>query len=204
MTPIYLITKADIQLYEDVPANVDVNRLHQYIYKAQELDLKPFLGTAFYYDFLQQFSTDGSLKDSATQPYRQFLNGCTYTDTAGHSIQYDGLTKMLVYFTMARFAESDAIRFTPTGPMFKQQDNGQPVRQADLAKVVQQYRSIANAYTNDVAAYLINHRSDFPLWQYSYKNASARQSGPRIRGIDRTGFNLSDYPSNYPPFNGIL
>jgi len=196
MNTIYLINPTTFQNFEDIPVNIKPERLNVFIRKAQDLDLKPFLGHALYYDFIQNFNADGTIQDTAPQPYKDLLNGSEYLDNYGHIVLYEGLLPTLVYFTFARFIEADAVHYTATGPVVKHHDNGDPVAPKDIVKLVQQQRSVANAHANEVEKFLWDNKQDFPLWQYNPKNKSSRQAGPRIRSIDRTNFN---YPSGYGP-----
>jgi hypothetical protein len=196
----YLLDTELIRQYEDISVNLKPQRLNVFIRKAQELDLKPFLGHAFYYELLSCFSADRTITEDAPQPYRDLYNGCTYTDQSGHPVNHAGITPALVYFTLARFIEADAVHYTATGPVIKQQHDTASLKPADLVKLVQQQRSVANAYLRDVEKYLQDNRQHFPLWHYNEKNASARQPGPRIRGIDKTDYNYPDGGAHYSPF----
>lgn len=189
-----IINQTTFQNYEDISVNIKPERLNVFIKKAQDLDLKPFLGHALYYDFIQNFNSDGTIQDSAPQPYKDLLNGSEYLDKYGHIVLYEGLVPTLVYFTFARFIEADAVHYTATGPVLKHHDNGDPVAPTDIVKLVQQQRSVANAHANEVEKFLWDNKDDFPLWRYNGKNKSSRQAGPRIRSIDRTNFN---YPSGF-------
>src|SRR5476651_1130323 len=195
---IYLINQTTFQQYEDITVNIKPERLKVFIKKAQELDLKPFLGHALYYDFLSHFNEDGTLQDDAPQPYKDLLNGTEYLDDYGHIVLYEGLAPTMVYFTFARFIENDAVHYTATGPVIKRHENGDALSSPEVVKLVQQQRSIANAYANDIEKFLWDNKSDFPLWRYNAKNKSSRQAGPRIRGIDKTDFN---YPGSYNNYN---
>lgn len=186
-----LINQTTFQRYEDISVNIKPERLNVFIKKAQDLDLKPFLGHALYYDLIQHFNDDGTIKDDAAQHYKDLFNGSEYLDKRGYIVLYEGMAPTLVYFTFARFIESDAVHYTSTGPVIKHHDNGDAVAPKDIIKLVQQQRSVANAHANEIEKFLFDHRADFPLWQYNGKNKSSRQSGPRIRSIDRT---ISDYP----------
>jgi hypothetical protein len=182
----HIINQTTFQRFEDISLNIKPDRLNVFIGKAQELDLKPFLGYALYYDLLKQFNDDGTLKDDAPQPYKDLVNGAEYLDKRGHIVLYQGLTPLLVYFSFARFIEDDAIHYTATGPVIKQREGGNSLSAADITKLVQQQRSTANAYANEAERFLRDHQSDFPLWTYNPKNKSARQAGPRIRSVDKT------------------
>lgn len=188
MIPI-LIDQNTFQRYEDISVNVKPERLKVFINKAQDLDLKPFLGHALYYDFIKHFNEDGTINDDTPQPYKDLLNGSEYLDKYGHIVLYEGLLPTLLYFAFARFIEADAVHYTATGPVIKHHDNGDAVAPADIIKLVQQQRSVANAHANEIEKFLIDNRTDFPLWHYNEKNKSSRQAGPRIRSIDKTTFN---------------
>jgi hypothetical protein len=195
---IYLINQTTFQPFEDIAVNIKPERLKVFIKKAQELDLKPFLGHALYYDLLSHFNEDGTLKDDAPQPYKDLVNGTEYLDDYGHIVLYEGLAPTMVYFTFARFIENDAVHYTATGPVIKRHDNGDALTSPEVVKLVQQQRSIANAYANDIEKFLWDNKANFPLWRYNAKNKSSRQAGPRIRGVDKTSFN---YPGNYNNYN---
>jgi len=188
-----LIDQLTFQRYEDISANIKPERLKIFITKAQDLDLKPFLGRSLYYDFIKHFNEDGTIKDDAPQHYKDLLNGSEYLDKRGHIVLYEGMLPTLLYFAFARFIEADAIRYTASGPMQKQPDQSVRLSPAETTRLVQQQRSVANAHANEVGKFLWDHRADFPLWEQNGKNGSARQAGPRIRGVDKSDFN---YPGS--------
>lgn len=188
-----IINQTTFQRFEDISLNIKSERLDVFINKAQELDLKPFLGYALYYDFIKQFNEDGTLKEDAPQPYKDLMNGTEYLDKRGYVVLYQGLGPVMVYFAFARFIEDDAVHYTATGPVIKQRDGSSAMSASDLVKLTQQQRSIANAYANETERFLRDHRADFPLWTYNPKNKTARQAGPRIRGVDKTSFNYPGY-----------
>lgn len=197
---IYLINLSTFAAFEDISMNVKPERILVFVRKAQELDLKPFLGHALYYDFIQWINTDGTFKSGTPQAYINLFIGSTYTDPAGNTNMYEGMVPALIYWTFARFIEADAIRYTASGPAKKKLDDSDPLTISELTKIVQQQRSVANAHANEIERFIWDNKGSFPLWYANPKNKSSRQSGPRIRGIDRTDFN---YPGGgYSP-NGI-
>jgi hypothetical protein len=188
-----LITPITLQRYEDISANIKPERIKVFIQKAQELDLKPFLGYILYNELIKNLNTDGTLKDEAPQHYKDLLNGSEYLDEHGHIVLYQGLQPVLTYFTFARFIEADAVHYTATGPVTKRYDNADALPMKDIVKLVQQQRSTANAYANETERFLLDHQESFPTWHYNHKNKSSRQAGPRIRGVDKSDFN---YPAD--------
>jgi hypothetical protein len=61
-----LVTPTTLQRYEDIASNVKPERIKIFIQKAQELDLKSFLGYALYYDLIKNLDSDGTLKEGST------------------------------------------------------------------------------------------------------------------------------------------
>jgi hypothetical protein len=203
----YLINNITFQNYEDLSVNIKPERIQVFVKKAQELDLKPFLGYALYYDFIQYFNTDGTLMDNTPQCYKDLLNGTEYLDKRGYVVLYEGLMPCLVYFTFARFVEADAIHYTASGPVIKHHDNADPLTPEQVTKLVEQHRSVANAHANEVEKFLRDHRDLFPLWHYNEKNKRSRQAGPRIRSVDKTAFNYPGDNGNngyYLPLNELI
>jgi hypothetical protein len=188
-----LINNITFQNYEDLSVNIKPERIQVFVKKAQELDLKPFLGYALYYDFIKYFNADGTLMDNTPQCYKDLLNGSEYLDKRGYVVLYEGLMPCLVYFTFARFIEADAIHYTATGPVIKHHDNADTLTPEQVTKLVEQHRSVANAHANEVEKFLWDNRDQFPLWRYNEKNRSSRQAGPRIRSVDKTAYN---YPGD--------
>lgn len=211
--PLYLISQDTINLYEDLSRNMKSERILNNVTKMQDLDLKLFLGHKLYYDIISHITTTvpGVIVWDVSTPaaYEDLFNGVVYDDPQGDQIAYEGLNKTMVYFTLARIIEGDALRFTATGPVFKLHDNAESLKPADITKYAQSIRSIANAHCNEVDKFLFDNKAKFTLWRYSTKKASGRQAGPRIRGVDRTNFNningpiLGDYP-NYWGLNDLL
>ncbi|MCJ8208657.1 hypothetical protein MUY27_02990 [Mucilaginibacter sp. RS28] len=191
MTQVYLINQETIRRFEDISPNIKPERLLSHIKKAQDLDFKMLLGRPFFNSFISQFNPDGTIKDNAPEGYRNLLNGNEYLDLNGNIVLYEGIAPALVYFTLARIIETDAVRFSSTGLVSKTHDTSVSLSSTDISKLTGRYRSIANAYANEIEKFLNDHRDDFQLWQYDLKNKNARQPAARIRGIDRTSFNLS-------------
>lgn len=206
MSQVYLINQATFAGFEDISMNVKPARINAFVKKAQDLDLKPFFGHTFYYDFIQWFSNDESgalvIDPEAPQVITDLFEGADYEDTHGHNIVYEGLIPTMVYFTFARFIEADSIHYTTTGPVYKQHDSSEPLSDKAIARIVAQQRSVANAHANEVQKFLWDNKSNYPLWRFNERNKNSRQPGARIRGIDRTSFNRAGYGYGYD--NGLL
>lgn len=203
MNQIYLIDHTTFQRYEDISVNIKPDRIKIFVKKAQDLDLKPFLGSILYYDLVKHFDINGTINDNAPQRYKDLFNGAEYLDEKGNVVLYEGLVPALVYFTLARFIENTAVQYTSTGPVIKQHDHSNILEHKDVTKLVQQQRSIANAYANDVERFLQDHKQDFVLWRTDNKNKSSRQPGPRIRAVDKTTINYLSTIAGPPDYFSI-
>ncbi|WDF54663.1 DUF6712 family protein [Mucilaginibacter sp. KACC 22063] len=190
MSQAYLINLTTIKQFEDLSANIKPERILGFIKKAQELDLKPLLGRVFYNSIITQLNAEGNVKDDASESIINLINGCNYTDKHQHQINYEGIIPTLVYFTLARFIEGDAVRYSASGPVLKNHESSQALSWADTVKIAQQYRSIANAHANEVEKYLWDNQSLYPLWQFDARNKNSRQPGARISTIDKTRLNF--------------
>lgn len=214
MDQVYIINLETFASYEDVSINIKPQRVAVFVKKAQDLDLKIFMGAAFYYDFIKWFEADETepvtpyafkLKNETPQPYKDLFNGVMYQNSAGHDIYFEGIVPAMIYFTFARFIEADAVHYTATGPVTKHHDSADPLKVGDIAKLVVQQRSVANAHLNEVIAFLEAKRADYPLYKYSAKNAKSRQPGPRFGSVDATEVNRAyGYGNNYGYPNGLL
>ncbi len=56
MSQIYIINQGTLNSFEKLSANIDADKVLIAIQEAQDLDLRPFLGKAFYDDLIQYFS----------------------------------------------------------------------------------------------------------------------------------------------------
>lgn len=189
----YLITSTDISDFEDVSVNIKEKRMQTDIRFAHDLDLKGFLGAAFYFDVLEniKFKESGIYDPTTTdQLYKDLYEGVKYENKSGNMVSYEGLKPMLVYFAFARFIKLDKYRFTASGPVAKHHDHSDGLTQKEIIMLTEQARSTANAYANNVENFLNDNKKDYPLWRPNQRNKESRQPGPRIRSVDRTDYNL--------------
>lgn len=157
--PANLITVADFAPYRALNLNqVQARVLDPFIAEAQEFDLKPLLGSAFYKDIVDNI---GDTK------YQELLKGKTYTNDRDETVEFQGLTAALVYYTYARYVENKPIVDTKHGVVRKKTNFSEPVDDKTLARKVGQARSGGVSYWRDVEDFLnINaNRTVYPLWK---------------------------------------
>jgi hypothetical protein len=155
-----LITQDDIKVYRPT-AELDQERIVPYIREAQILDLKPVLNDVFYYDFVKRFNDS---EDAKYAVYQSLLNGKEYT-YSGDTYFFDGLKPMLCYYALARFVSGNPINITRAGIVVKTNQQSQPADASVIRAAVNELRSSAMFYQNDVVKFLERNPTDYPLWQ---------------------------------------
>lgn len=141
-------------------AQIDGERWEQYAMEAQDQDLRPILGDGLYYDFMTKFFLTANAMYSA---YQNLLNGVAYT-LNGQTVYFDGLKPMIGYFTLARFVMNNPIHITRFGIVNKVNTNSQNVDSVTLRQVVNELRSNALTYKNQVDTYLQENQTTYPLY----------------------------------------
>jgi hypothetical protein len=164
----YLITKEDI-LYFRPTAVLDDSAIKPYIKEAQITDLKPVLNDALFLDFIQKFDQTG---DSMYTKYRELLTGKSYT-YRGKLIYFEGVKPMLVYYALSRFVLNNPVQVTRYGVVHKSNAQSENVDPQTLRMFINELKSVAMTYQNNVIQFLEQNSSDYPLYNYNYSNDAA-------------------------------
>ncbi len=194
MAEIYLITQADIVLHHPMSTGIVQARFDPYILKAQELDLKPVLNDALYYDFLTKFSNTG---DPMYALYHTLLNGGAFA-LNGVTINYPGIKPMLCAFVMARFLPANQNNVTRYGVTQKTTPQSEPVSASSITYLVNNLRAEAMAYQNQVEQYLLQKQTDYPLYG-RYPSSVKQRTGVRFTNSAR---GTQDSPGFHGWWNG--
>lgn len=148
-----LITLQDIKSVRPT-AELDSVRWQPFAVEAQDQDLRPILGDGLYYQLMQT---------PAETAYANLLNGTTYTYD-GQTVYFDGLKPMLVYFFLARFIQNNPVNITRYGIVQKVTPQSQPVDATMIRQVVNEMKSNAATYRNQVDQFLLQNQSTYPLY----------------------------------------
>jgi hypothetical protein len=134
--------------------------------EAQDQDLRPILGDGLFYDFMTKFYSTG---DAMYTNYQNLLNGVAYT-LNGQPVYFDGLKPMICYFTLARFIQNHPTHITRFGIVTKVVAQSQSVDPQVLRQVVNEMKSNAMTYKNQVDTYLGQNQTTYPLYIGSDSN----------------------------------
>ncbi len=161
--------------YKSITSNADTGKLAQYIFEAQEFDLRQDLGTELYEDLLSDFAASPSLIK-----YKDLFNGSTYTIpgqnlTPPQTFTHNGLKPILVYYSYARYLQYANIFSTPTGLVTKKDDFSVGISEKAKGALIDQARSGAQAFWARTRKYIIDMKSDptkFLLYRYPTQQGS--------------------------------
>lgn len=171
MTDKYLITQDDIKRFRPT-AELDEARIQPHIREAQDLDLKPVLNNALYYDFLLKFDSEA---DVMYTKYQSLLKGKVWTYNANQE-QFSGITPMLSYYALARFIEANPFHVTRSGFVKKVVTQSETASAEEIRTMCNGLRSAAMSYQNDVVRFLENNNTDYPLYNTGGASENAGRS----------------------------
>lgn len=159
MTEKYLITQDDITIFRPT-AELDEARIRPHIREAQDLDLKPVLNNALYYDFISKFDVES---DVSYSKYQDLLKGKVWTYN-GNPEEFKGIVPMLCYYSLARYVELNPFHVTRTGVVKKVVNQSEAATQEEIRIICNGLRSAAMSYQNDVIRFLEQNPTDYPLY----------------------------------------
>lgn len=154
-----IITLADLKKLRPL-AELDGVRWEQFAVEAQDQELRPILGDGLYYDFMTKFYSTGDAMYSA---YQNLLNGTTYTYN-GQTIYYDGHVPMVAYFALAKLVQNNPVNITRFGVVTKTTGQSSPTDPQVIRQVVNELKSCAVTYKNQVDQFLLNNQTTYPLY----------------------------------------
>ena len=173
MLQVQLITLEDINKYRPVSLHIDPARINPYILEAQYSDLRPVLNEVFYLDFLKKVNDPTAPEYPA---YQELLNGKEY-EHDGHLVEYPGLKPMIAYYAYARFITKNPIHATRFGMMQKTVEQSTPVDYGLIKTNVNEARSLAVIYQNNLTLFLDRNIDTYPLWREGRDKKVIRRKG---------------------------
>ena len=151
-----LINITDFTENKYLTQNLDDGDIDPVISEAQEFDIKPVLGAALFYDFMNNLNTT---------KYLELFNGKVYTPNgSANPIEFKGLKMVLKYYVYARLLVSNGVKSTNSGFVQKTLENSTVISGTKQTQMIAQTRSGAKAYEDDMRAYLSNYSDIYPLF----------------------------------------
>ncbi len=136
--------------YRALSLNQDNTRqLDPYILEAQQFDLRPLMGDAFYWEFIKGLNVA-----IPASKWLDLRDGREYTNDCDDDVRFAGIEAVLVYFTYARYIRKKNITDTPFGFKVNNQQNSLNVDAKTVAGEVTDARSGALSYWYQVRDFL--------------------------------------------------
>lgn len=165
MSEALLVTREDVREFWAITKNMNVDRINPYILRAQQRDLKPFLGDALYFDMIEHL-TD--------QKYVDLLNGVAY-ETNGHTIYFGGVKPLLCAYAYATLINENPIHITRAGNKNKKDDNSTEIAGNTIGVKSNEADSEGLRLQEETRRFLNDKKSDYPLFEKgSYGNTPKR------------------------------
>lgn len=150
-----IINKGTVQAHLQVAEGVDKQEFRRFIFEAQYLDLKDLLCDTFYFDLVGNY---------ASEKYQTLLAGGTYT-YEDNTYHFEGLEKVLSYFTYARFIIESPIQSSSFGIVRKSSNDSERVSLKELEKLGNKHTERAVQVFKGVETFLNRNTDIYTLWE---------------------------------------
>tara|TARA_R110001606_G_C15136440_1_gene624019 strand:- start:32 stop:535 length:504 start_codon:yes stop_codon:yes gene_type:complete len=140
---VLFITKEDVVRFTDLNGNTDVDRFLSKVKIAQDLDVQVLLGTRLF----ERLKTD-IINDTLADPYLTLLE--------------EKIKPIVIHYTMVQWLPSAPYVIGNKGVYKRTSENGQVVDANELIKMIENERSVAEAYAQRFIDYMCYNQSQFP------------------------------------------
>lgn len=161
-----LIDKNTVERYLQVAIGVKDEQFKIYIQEAQEFDLRPLVCEEFLYDLIAK---RGEIV------WKKIIDGGVY-DHNDREYMFSGISKVLSYFTYARFILKSNITSNSHGFTIKKTPHSDPIPLEERRNFYYSYRKDANTVFEEVKRFIERNRFDYPSWNCD-SSCSPRQRG---------------------------
>ncbi|WP_445454110.1 DUF6712 family protein [Flavobacterium sp. 25HG05S-40] len=161
-----LINKAKVSELLQIAIGVPEAEFEKYIEEAQKLDLKKLMCDEFYYDLL---------KNKGQANFVALINGGDY-EYENKSYSHDGLSRVLAYFTYARFQLNSPVVSTSHGMVIKSTPHSEAVSLEERRSTYYKKREDASEFMTEVVKFIERNIEDYPTWNCE-TSCSGKRSG---------------------------
>lgn len=135
----------DQGLLSYVESNFDEQMLGQLIWDIQELYILPIVGTALYDELRTQIQA-GNLTAS------------------NQTLLFEKINPALMWHLLSKGAHIFTYKIRNKGIVTQSSDNSQPATMNELDRMVKQFESFAQTYSDRLMKYLVENSTTFPLY----------------------------------------
>ena len=178
---IYLIDINDIITLKPMSTNTNVEKKLTFgIGEAQNYDVMPFLGDTLYILMEADFNT--SSPEFSEERFSNLFNGSDYI-CGSQTKRHGGIKSMLIYYSYARYLQNSKSNPTAFGVVEKINDHSVAIAEKELARLVNNAISLAEAEKIKVDLFLRSNVTFYPEWVYANKYLTPAPAGIKIKAI---------------------
>lgn len=155
-----------------IPNNNNVKKLEAAILQAEQVNIRPLLGAALFYDLEQ---------NKANSKYQDLLNGKSYT-YCDNTISFKGLNAVISNYAYAVYVSKANLIDTNSGLVLKKTEYSDHLEYSKLKAEASQYENLAISYWEDVKQFLCEFPDTYDLFK---DNNVTPKSRMKITSIGR-------------------
>lgn len=168
-----LLSYSQQQAIKKISAN-NALRYNQIATEVEEKELRKLLGVALLQDLQQHPDTDANKK---------LLDGGSYTNYLGQTINFKGLRYILAYLNYAKYVGESFVNDTFTGFVQKNRAESELISEGTMKRIINENRDIAMQEWQLVKEFLNLNSVDYPLW---LSCSSKKPFTPILYGVRKT------------------
>ena len=170
---ILLIDRVDVEKVYPIGKSIKDERLDTYIKRAQQSDLKDFIGEQMYWRLFE---------DAGEQEIVDLLDGVEY-EWDNKTIFWNGLKQLLSIYAYRRLIQKNSTFVTRGGVSRKLTEESTAEVDAQIQQGSRDVRGDAARMEKEAWQFLDEKRKDYPDWDQSTRKNQGLKSGFRITHI---------------------
>ena len=169
MAEVLLITKTDIEATWNIGKNISEPKINNHILRAQQVDLKAFLGDHFYWFVVNNIGDAQIIK---------LLDGEDYKRN-NKDVFFNGVKQLLAAYSYRRLVGGETF-VTRGGLKRKLTEQSENEDDSQINQETRDARSEAVRLENETNEYLDQERSNYPNWNNQDRFNEGKKTGFRI------------------------
>ena len=154
-----IIGLEDINEFWALSKSVEQDKVNANILRSQQADLQPILGSALYYEFIEDF--DG--KTFQTPKYDELFKGTTY-NYKGNTIYFRGVRPLLSTLAYNRITDTSKVNVVRGGAVVYQVEESEIATDAQVRATKRKAYTDASRLEAELIQFLNTKKTDYPLW----------------------------------------
>lgn len=183
-----IISKVDINEFFQLDSNIDDSRINPHILRAQQAELKPVLGDALYYAFIEDY--DGT--NFQDQRFIDLFEGAIYQDSKGNPIYFNGVRPLLSSWSFSRVVGANKIFITRSGNVQQiNPEESENLEDNQIRLYKREARSEAIRLEGELILFLQANKETYPEYQYWYEGITKKKTSFTFRPLGRLSTPIS-------------